>query len=157
MHVIAGKAVAFGEALKPEFKQYIKQVITNAKVLSETLVDGGLKIVSGGTDTHLILVDLTPMDLTGDLASTSLEEAHITCNKNGIPKDPKPPKITSGIRLGTPAATTRGFKEDEFKLVGELILETLNGLKTNGDSNSEVEQTVKKKVIDLCSKFPIYS
>ena len=157
MHVIAGKAVAFGEALKPEFKQYIKQVITNAKVLSETLVNGGLKIVSGGTDTHLILVDLTPMDLTGDLASTSLEEAHITCNKNGIPKDPKPPKITSGIRLGTPAGTTRGFKEEEFKLVGELILETLNGLKANGDSNSEVEQTVKKKVIDLCSKFPIYS
>ena len=157
MHVIAGKAVAFGEALKPEFKQYIKQVIINAKVLSETLVNGGLKIVSGGTDTHLILVDLTPMDLTGDLASTSLEEAHITCNKNGIPKDPKPPKITSGIRLGTPAATTRGFKEEEFKLVGELILETLNGLKANGDSNSEVEQTVKKKVIDLCSKFPIYS
>ena len=157
MHVIAGKAVAFGEALKPEFKQYIKQVITNAKVLSETLVNGGLKIVSGGTDTHLILVDLTPMDLTGDLASTSLEEAHITCNKNGIPKDPKPPKITSGIRLGTPAATTRGFKEDEFKLVGELILETLNGLKANGDSNSEVEQIVKEKVIDLCSKFPIYS
>ena len=157
MHVIAGKAVAFGEALKPEFKQYIKQVITNAKVLSETLVNGGLKIVSGGTDTHLILVDLTPMDLTGDLASTSLEEAHITCNKNGIPKDPKPPKITSGIRLGTPAATTRGFKEEEFKLVGELILETLNGLKANGDSNSEVEQTVKKKVIDLCNKFPIYS
>ena len=157
MHVIAGKAVAFGEALKPEFKQYIKQVITNAKVLSETLVNGGLKIVSGGTDTHLILVDLTPMDLTGDLASTSLEEAHITCNKNGIPKDPKPPKITSGIRLGTPAATTRGFKEEEFKLVGELILETLNGLKTNGESNSEVEQTVKKKVIELCSKFPIYS
>ena len=157
MHVIAGKAVAFGEALKPEFKQYIKQVITNAKVLSETLVNGGLKIVSGGTDTHLILVDLTPMDLTGDLASTSLEEAHITCNKNGIPKDPKPPKITSGIRLGTPAATTRGFKEEEFKLVGELILETLNGLKANGESNSEVEQTVKKKVIELCSKFPIYS
>ncbi len=157
MHVIAGKAVAFGEALKPEFKQYIKQVITNAKVLSETLVNGGLKIVSGGTDTHLILVDLTPMDLTGDLASTSLEEAHITCNKNGIPKDPKPPKITSGIRLGTPAATTRGFKEEEFKLVGELILETLNGLKANGDSNSEVEQIVKKKVIELCSKFPIYS
>ena len=157
MHVIAGKAVAFGEALKPEFKQYIKQVITNAKVLSETLVNGGLKIVSGGTDTHLILVDLTPMDLTGDLASTSLEEAHITCNKNGIPKDPQPPKITSGIRLGTPAATTRGFKEDEFKLVGELILETLNGLKANEDNNSKVEQTVKKKVIELCSRFPIYS
>ncbi len=157
MHVIAGKAVAFGEALKPEFKQYIKQVIVNAKTLSQALVDGGLQIVSGGTDTHLILVDLTPMKLTGDAASTSLEEAHITCNKNGIPKDPYPPKITSGIRLGTPAATTRGFKEDEFKLVGELILETLMGLKSNPDNNSGVEEVVRKKVINLCSQFPIYN
>ena len=157
MHVIAGKAVAFGEALKPEFKEYIKQVITNAKTLSDTLVSGGLKIVSGGTDTHLILVDLTPMDLTGDSAQTSLEAANITCNKNGIPKDPKPPKITSGIRLGTPAATTRGFKENEFKLVGELILETLVGLKSNPTDNSNVEKAVKEKVINLCSKFPNYS
>ena len=157
MHVIAGKAVAFGEALKPEFKEYIKQVITNAKTLSDTLVSGGLKIVSGGTDTHLILVDLTPMDLTGDSAQTSLEAANITCNKNGIPKDPKPPKITSGIRLGTPAATTRGFKENEFKLVGELILETLVGLKSNPNDNSNVEKAVKEKVINLCSEFPIYS
>ena len=157
MHVIAGKAVAFGEALKPEFKEYIKQVITNAKTLSDTLVSGGLKIVSGGTDTHLILVDLTPMDLTGDSAQTSLEAANITCNKNGIPKDPKPPKITSGIRLGTPAATTRGFKENEFKLVGELILETLVGLKSNPTDNSNVEKAVKEKVINLCSEFPIYS
>ena len=157
MHVIAGKAVAFGEALKPEFKEYIKQVITNAKVLSDTLVSGGLKIVSGGTDTHLILVDLTPMDLTGDSAQTSLEAANITCNKNGIPKDPKPPKITSGIRLGTPAATTRGFKENEFKLVGELILETLVGLKSNPTDNSNVEKAVKEKVINLCKEFPIYS
>ena len=157
MHVIAGKAVAFGEALKPEFKEYIKQVITNAKILSDTLVSGGLKIVSGGTDTHLILVDLTPMDLTGDSAQISLEAANITCNKNGIPKDPKPPKITSGIRLGTPAATTRGFKENEFKLVGELILETLVGLKSNPTDNSNVEKAVKEKVINLCKEFPIYS
>ncbi len=157
MHVIAGKAVAFGEALKPEFKEYIKQVITNAKILSDTLVSGGLQIVSGGTDTHLILVDLTPMDLTGDSAQTSLEAANITCNKNGIPKDPKPPKITSGIRLGTPAATTRGFKENEFKLVGELILETLVGLKSNPTDNSNVEKAVKEKVINLCKEFPIYS
>jgi len=157
MHVIAGKAVAFGEALKPEFKEYIKQVIKNAQTLSQTLVDGGLKIVSGGTDTHLILVDLTPMDLTGDAASTSLEEAHITCNKNGIPKDPKPPKITSGIRLGTPAATTRGFKEKEFETVGNLILETLSGLKQNPDDNSKVEKIVKEKVINLCNQFPIYN
>ena len=157
MHVIAGKAVAFGEALKPEFKEYIKQVIKNAQTLSQTLVDGGLKIVSGGTDTHLILVDLTPMDLTGDAASTSLEEAHITCNKNGIPKDPKPPKITSGIRLGTPAATTRGFKEKEFETVGNLILETLSGLKQNPNDNSKVEKIVKEKVINLCNQFPIYN
>ena len=157
MHVIAGKAVAFGEALKPEFKEYIKQVIKNAQALSQTLVDGGLKIVSGGTDTHLILVDLTPMDLTGDAASTSLEEAHITCNKNGIPKDPKPPKITSGIRLGTPAATTRGFKEKEFETVGNLILETLSGLKQNPNDNSKVEKIVKEKVINLCNQFPIYN
>ena len=157
MHAIAGKAVAFGEALKPEFKEYIKQVIKNAQTLSQTLVDGGLKIVSGGTDTHLILVDLTPMDLTGDAASTSLEEAHITCNKNGIPKDPKPPKITSGIRLGTPAATTRGFKEKEFETVGNLILETLSGLKQNPNDNSKVEKIVKEKVINLCNQFPIYN
>ena len=157
MHVIAGKAVAFGEALKPEFREYIKQVIKNAQTLSQTLVDGGLKIVSGGTDTHLILVDLTPMDLTGDAASTSLEEAHITCNKNGIPKDPKPPKITSGIRLGTPAATTRGFKEKEFETVGNLILETLSGLKQNPNDNSKVEKIVKEKVINLCNQFPIYN
>ena len=157
MHVIAGKAVAFGEALKPEFKEYIKQVIKNAQTLSQTLVDGGLKIVSGGTDTHLILVDLTPMDLTGDAASTSLEEAHITCNKNGIPKDPKPPKVTSGIRLGTPAATTRGFKEKEFENVGNLILETLSGLKQNPNDNSKVEKIVKEKVINLCNQFPIYN
>ena len=157
MHVIAAKAVAFGEALKPEFKEYIKQVIKNAKKLSEVLVDGGLKIVSGGTDTHLLLVDLTPKGLTGAAASTSLENANITCNKNGIPKDPNPPKITSGIRLGTPAGTTRGFKEEEFKRVGKLILETLNGLQENPNDNSVVESKVREKVKELCDKFPIYS
>jgi len=156
MHVIAAKAVAFGEALKPEFKEYIKQVVTNAKKLSEVLVDGGLKIVSGGTDTHLLLVDLTPKTLTGAAASTSLENANITCNKNGIPKDPNPPKVTSGIRLGTPAGTTRGFKEEEFQKVGELILETLNGLQENPNDNSLVESKVRQKVKELCDKFPIY-
>ena len=157
MHVIAAKAVAFGEALKPEFREYIKQVIRNAKKLSEVLVDGGLKIVSGGTDTHLLLVDLTPKNLTGAAASTSLENANITCNKNGIPKDPNPPKVTSGIRLGTPAGTTRGFKEEEFKRVGELILETLNGLQQNPNDNSVVELKVREKVKELCDEFPIYS
>ena len=157
MHVIAAKAVAFGEALKPEFKEYIKQVIKNAKKLSEVLVDGGLKIVSGGTDTHLLLVDLTPKNLTGAAASTSLENANITCNKNGIPKDPNPPTITSGIRIGTPAGTTRGFKEEEFKRVGELILETLNGLQENPNDNSVVEIKVREQVKELCDKFPIYS
>ena len=156
MHVIAAKAVAFGEALKPEFKEYIKQVVTNAKKLSEVLVDGGLKIVSGGTDTHLLLVDLTPKTLTGAAASTSLENANITCNKNGIPKDPNPPKVTSGIRLGTPAGTTRGFKEEEFQKVGELILETLNGLQENPNDNSIVESKVRKEVKELCDNFPIY-
>ena len=156
MHVIAAKAVAFGEALKPEFKEYIKQVIKNAKKLSEVLVDGGLKIVSGGTDTHLLLVDLTPKNLTGAAASTSLENANITCNKNGIPKDPNPPKVTSGIRLGTPAGTTRGFKEEEFKRVGELILETLNGLQENPNDNSVVETKVREQVKELCDNFPIY-
>ncbi len=156
MHVIAAKAVAFGEALKPEFKEYIKQVVLNAKKLSEVLVHGGLKIVSGGTDTHLLLVDLTPKSLTGAAASTSLENANITCNKNGIPKDPNPPKVTSGIRLGTPAGTTRGFKEEEFEKVGELILETLNGLQENPNDNSLVESKVRQKVKELCDKFPIY-
>ena len=157
MHVIAAKAVAFGEALKPEFKEYISQVIKNAHVLSEVLVSGGLNIVSGGTDTHLILVDLTAKSVTGSAAEKSLEEAGITCNKNGIPKDPNPPKITSGIRLGTPAGTTRGFKEEEFKLVGKLILEVLNGLQKFPTANNVIESEVKLKVNTLCNKFPIYN
>ena len=157
MHVIAAKAVAFGEALDPSFKEYIKQVKKNAHVLSETLVHGGLNIVSGGTDTHLLLVDLTAKNVTGSEAEINLEEAGITCNKNGIPNDPNPPKITSGIRLGTPAGTTRGFKEDEFKLVGELILEVLNGMQGTADQINSINADVKSKVNTLCSKFPIYS
>ena len=157
MHVIAAKAVAFGEALDPSFKEYIKQVLKNAHVLSETLVEGGLKIISGGTDTHLMLVDLTAKNVTGSEAELNLEEAGITCNKNGIPNDPHPPKITSGIRLGTPAGTTRGFKEDEFKLVGELILDVLNGMQGSPEERKTINENVKLKVSALCAKFPIYS
>ena len=157
MHVIAAKAVAFGEALDPSFKDYIKQVLKNAHVLSETLVEGGLNIISGGTDTHLILVDLTAKNVTGSEAELNLEEAGITCNKNGIPNDPHPPKITSGIRLGTPAGTTRGFKEDEFKLVGELILDVLNGMQGSPEERKLINENIKSKVSALCAKFPIYS
>ena len=157
MHVIAAKAVAFGEALDPSFKEYIKQVLKNAHVLSETLVEGGLNIISGGTDTHLILVDLTAKNVTGSEAELNLEEAGITCNKNGIPNDPHPPKITSGIRLGTPAGTTRGFKEDEFKLVGELILDVLNGMQGSLEERKLINENIKSKVSALCAKFPIYS
>ena len=156
MHVIAAKAVAFGEALDPSFKDYIKQVLKNAHTLSETLVAGGLKIISGGTDTHLMLVDLTAKNVTGSEAELNLEEAGITCNKNGIPNDPYPPKITSGIRLGTPAATTRGFKENEFKLVGELIIEVLNGMQKSTEERKSINESVKIKVNTLCAKFPIY-
>ena len=156
MHVIAAKAVAFGDALDPSFKDYIKQVLKNAHTLSETLVAGGLKIISGGTDTHLMLVDLTAKNVTGSEAELNLEEAGITCNKNGIPNDPYPPKITSGIRLGTPAATTRGFKENEFKLVGELIIEVLNGMQKSTEERKSINESVKIKVNTLCAKFPIY-
>jgi glycine hydroxymethyltransferase len=157
MHVIAAKAVAFGEALKPEFKTYIQQVISNAKILGETLVGHGLNLASGGTDTHLLLVDLTPKGLTGDIAEASLERANITCNKNSIPFDPKPPKVTSGIRIGTPAATTRGFNNEDFIKVGDLIVETLEGLQNNPDDNSKVEENVRTQVKELCDKYPIYN
>ena len=157
MHVIAAKAVAFGEALKPEFKTYIQQVISNAKILGETLVGHGLNLASGGTDTHLLLVDLTPKGLTGDIAEASLERANITCNKNNIPFDPKPPKVTSGIRIGTPAATTRGFNNEDFIKVGDLIVETLEGLQNNPSDNSKVEENVRAKVKELCNKYPIYN
>ncbi len=158
MHVIAGKAVAFGEALRPEFKAYMKSVVENADVLAETLKKGGCDIVSGGTDNHLMLVDLRPKGLTGKAVEAALGRANITCNKNGVPFDPEKPTITSGIRLGTPAATTRGFGKAEFVQVGELIIEVLDGLAANGeDNNGAVEAAVKAKVIELTNRFPIYS
>lgn len=157
MHVIAGKAVAFGEALRPDFKSYAQQVVENAQALAATLVDNGLDIVSGGTDTHLMLVDLRPKKLNGKIAEASLERASITCNKNGIPFDPEKPMITSGVRLGSPAATTRGFGVSEFQLVGELISRVLDGLAENGDAgNAAVEKSVKAEVEALCGRFPIY-
>ena len=157
MHVIAAKAVAFQEALKPEFKQYIKSVIDNAKILSETLKNNGFKIFSGGTDTHLMLVDLRPFKVTGKDAEVSLCKANITCNKNGIPFDTEKMTITSGIRLGTQAATTRGFGLTEFKKVGELITRVIEGLSKNTNDNSNVEREIRNEVIDLCSSFPIYN
>lgn len=156
MHAIAGKAVAFGEALRPEFRDYIERVVNNARVLSETLISRGASIVSGGTDTHLTLVDLRPKGLTGDITEVSLEHAGITCNKNGIPFDPQPPMVTSGVRLGTPAGTTRGFGEDEFTQIGHLIGDVLDGLAANPEDNSAVEKEVREKVRDLCQAFPIY-
>ncbi|HRJ65552.1 MAG TPA: serine hydroxymethyltransferase [Alphaproteobacteria bacterium] len=156
-HVIAAKAVAFGEALQPSFKTYAKQVLDNARVLADTLKAGGLDIVSGGTDCHLILVDLRPKKLTGRAAELSLEHAHMTCNKNAIPFDPEKPMVTSGIRVGTPAATTRGFGTAEFKLVGEYMVEVLDGLAANGvEGNAKVEAAVAARVAELCTKFPIY-
>jgi glycine hydroxymethyltransferase len=157
MHVIAAKAVAFQEALKPEFKEYIKSVIANAKILSETLKNNGFKIFSGGTDTHLMLVDLRPFKVNGKDAETSLCKSNITCNKNGIPFDTEKMTITSGIRLGTQAATTRGFGLNEFKKVGELITKVVVGLAKNGNDNSKVESEVRTEIIELCSKYPIYN
>ena len=157
MHVIAAKAVAFQEALKPSFKEYIKSVLENAKILSETLKNNGFKIFSGGTDTHLMLVDLRPFNVTGKDAETSLCNANITCNKNGIPFDSAKPAITSGIRLGSQAATTRGFGLNEFKIVADLITKVIKGLSENPNDNSKVESEVRDKVINLCSKFPIYN
>jgi len=157
MHVIAAKAVAYGEALKPDFKIYQQNVAANAKILAETLKQGGLDIVSGGTDCHLALVDLRPKNLTGDISEDALERAGITCNKNSVPFDDAPPMVTSGIRLGTPAATSRGFGAAEWKLVGEYILEVLDGLAANGpDGNEAVENAVREKVEALCARFPIY-
>lgn len=156
MHVIAGKAVALGEALEPEFKLYIKNVISNAKVLAEVLQARGCDIVTGGTDTHLMLVDLRPKGLKGNQVEEALERAGITCNKNGIPFDPEKPMVTSGIRLGTPAGTSRGFGQDEFKQIGEWIGDVLDGLAANPEDNSAVEQQVKQQVQKLCSRFPLY-
>ncbi len=156
MHIIAAKAVGFLEALKPEFQTYIKSVLSNAKILSETLINNGFKIYSGGTDTHLMLVDLRPFNVKGNLAAESLDRANITCNKNGIPFDTESPMVTSGIRLGTQAATTRGFGLEEFRKVGNLITKTIKGLSEKPEDNSKIEKEVQDEVIELCSKFPIY-
>ena len=157
MHVIAGKAVAFKEALQPSFKIYARQVVANAKVLAEGLLKGGVDVVTGGTDNHLMLVDLRPKKLTGKAVEKALERAYITTNKNAVPNDPEKPAITSGIRVGTPAATSRGFGEIEFKQVAELIVEVLDGLAMNGDDNNgAVEGAVRDKVKALTARFPIY-
>ncbi len=157
MHVIAAKAVCFKEALSNDFKIYSKDVINNAKILSNRLIENGFKIFSGGTDTHLMLVDLRELNVTGKDAEASLVRSNITCNKNGIPFDTQSPMITSGIRLGTPACTTRGFGANEFNLIGDLISKVIKGLSANGSNNSKIEKEVQKEVIDLCSSFPIYS
>jgi len=156
MHIIAAKAVAFGEALKPSFVDYAKQVKTNARALGETLTKHGLDLVSGGTDTHLVLVDLRPKGLTGNIAEAAMERAGMTCNKNGIPFDPEKPMVTSGVRLGSPAATTRGFGTAEFVQVGEMIAEVLDGLAENREDNSAIETAVRDRVKALCARFPIY-
>ncbi|MFT6074831.1 MAG: glycine hydroxymethyltransferase [Yoonia sp.] len=157
MHVIAGKAVAFGEALRPEFKSYQEQVIKNAQALADQLMKGGLDIVTGGTDTHLMLVDLRPKGVKGNETEKALGRAHITCNKNGIPFDPEKPMVTSGIRLGSPAGTTRGFGEAEFRQIADWIVEVTEGLAANGeDANGAVEGKVRKKVEAMCDLFPIY-
>ncbi|WP_295532856.1 serine hydroxymethyltransferase [uncultured Thioclava sp.] len=157
MHVIAAKAVAFGEAQRPEFKVYADQVVKNAKALADELMKGGLDIVTGGTDTHVMLVDLRPKGVKGNATEKALGRAHITCNKNGIPFDPEKPMVTSGVRLGTPAGTTRGFAEDEFREIGRLIVEVVDGLAANGeDGNTEVEAEVRAKVATLCARFPLY-
>jgi glycine hydroxymethyltransferase len=156
MHIIAGKAAGFLEALKPEFESYIKSVLANAKILAETLKNKGFKIYSGGTDTHLMLVDLRPFNVKGNLAAESLCRANITCNKNGIPFDTESPMVTSGIRLGSQAATTRGFGLKEFEKVGDLVTRVIKGLSENPDDNTKVELEVQKEVVELCSSFPIY-
>ena len=157
MHVIAAKAVAFGEALQPEFKTYAKAVIANAKALAGRLKERGADLVSGGTDTHLALVDLRPLGLTGKDADEALERAAITCNKNGVPFDPLPPVKTSGIRVGSPAGTTRGFGVQEFRDIADMVADVLDGLKANGEAgNGGVEAAVRTRVRDLCARFPIY-
>ena len=158
MHVIAAKAVAFGEALRPDFKTYTAQVIANAQAMADQLMKGGLDIVTGGTDTHVLLVDLRPKGVKGNATEKALGRANITCNKNGIPFDPEKPTVTSGVRLGSPAGTTRGFKEAEFRQIAEWIVEVVDGLAANGeDGNADVEAAVKAKVEAMCGKFPIYS
>jgi len=157
VHVIAAKAVAFGEALRPEFKVYARSVVENAKALAASLEEHGLNIVSGGTDNHLMLVDLTPKEVTGKAAEVGLDRAFLTCNKNAIPFDPLPPTKTSGVRLGSPAATTRGFGPAEFRKVGGLIAEVLEGMRKDGDlGDAQVEESVRRRVSELCEAFPVY-
>jgi len=156
MHVIAAKAVAFGEALTPDYKEYVARVVENAKALAEVLSARGCDIVSGGTDTHLMLVDLRPKGLTGNITEESLERAGMTCNKNGIPFDPEKPMVTSGVRLGTPVGTTRGFGVEEFQQVGEMISDVLDGLAANREDNSAAENAAREKVKELCQRFPVY-
>jgi len=157
MHVMAGKAVAFGEALKPEFQDYIKKVITNAKALSSSLVNNGFKIVTGGTDSHIVWLDLTPKGVTGDKAEKILEDVGIACNKNAIPYDPNPPKITSGLRFGTAAATSRGFNDSDFSEIGNMISEVLDKIHQSEDNQKQFISSMKDKVINMCKKYPIYT
>ena len=157
MHVMAGKAVAFGEALKPEFQDYIKRVITNAKALSSSLVNNGFKIVTGGTDSHIVWLDLTPKGVTGDKAEKILEDVGIACNKNAIPYDPNPPKITSGLRFGTAAATSRGFNDSDFSEIGNMISEVLDNIHQSEDNQKQFISSMKEKVISMCKKYPIYT
>ena len=157
VHVIAAKAVAFGEALRPEFKAYAQAIVDNARALAASLKEQGLNIISGGTDNHLMLVDLTPKNVTGKAAEKGLDRAWLTCNKNGIPFDTRSPFVTSGIRLGTPAGTTRGFGVEEFRVIGQLIAEVVDGMSRNGDDgDGQVEQRVRAQVEELCNRFPIY-
>jgi len=158
MHVIAAKAVAFGEALRPDFKDYAAQVVKNAQAMADELMKGGIDIVSGGTDNHLCLADLRPKGVTGKATEAALGRAHITCNKNGVPFDPEKPFVTSGIRLGAPAGTTRGFGEEEFRQIARWIVEVVDGLAANGEEgNAEVEAKVKAEVEALCARFPLYN
>ena len=157
MHVIAAKAVAFGEALRPEFQDYAAQIVKNARAMADQLMKGGINIVSGGTDNHLMLADLRPKKVTGKATEQALGRAHITCNTTGVPFDPEKPMVTSGVRLGTPAGTTRGFKEAEFRQIADWIVEVVDGLAANGEEgNGAVEAAVRAKVKSLCDRFPLY-
>ena len=156
MHVMAANAVSFGEALKPEFEEYAENVIVNAKALSQTLINRGFRIVTGGTDSHLVWLDLTPKSLTGDKAEKILEEVGLACNKNAIPYDPNPPKITSGLRFGTAAATSRGFNEVDFEKVGDMISDMLDSLLLKDEEKKDVFEKTRGKILEMCKKYPIY-
>jgi glycine hydroxymethyltransferase len=157
MHVIAAKAVAFGEALRPAFKQYARDVIANAKAMASALEEEGLALVSGGTDTHVVLVDLRPKQTTGTVMEKAMKRAHITCNKNGIPYDPEKPMVTSGVRVGSPAGTTRGFGVAEFRDIGKMIARVADGVQKNGEAgDGQIEAQVREQAIALCQRFPIY-